>query len=293
MDIRQGILTGGDYIVIIDNKLDQIGYSDRRHTRTKAITKLNQWEDTGFLKDIFRKKEEKNIKVTYVPDTQTNRKIIRKGRRLDKFIISEDLCTFDTKVTHTNDADYTRLFNMENHFDHGSVRLEFTTTKLEIGLGSFNLDPYLIKTGALDSICKQVIYEATFFNTQIPEIIKAYETRNKNAHPMLRTLAGIQHKREKTKQYNILEETKILEYLDHENYKLPTMDQLHAINKEVANDVLTEIQNGVITKVRAEQLALKKSVKNELKTITDEIDELNKKLEEAPDDETRNKLEEV
>ena len=41
-------------------------------------------------------------------------------------------------------------------------------------------------------------------------------------------------------------ETKVLEYLDHENSKLPTMDQLHAINKAVANDVLTEIQNGVI-----------------------------------------------
>ena len=152
---------------------------------------------------------------------------------------------------------------MENRFDHGSVRLEFTTTKLEIGPGSFKLDPYLIKTGALDSICKQTIYEANIFNTQIPEIINAYETRNINAQPMLRALAGIQHKREKTKQFNILEEaeTQILEYLDIENSKLPTMDQLHAINKEVANDVLTEIQNGVITKVRAEQHALKKAVK--------------------------------
>ena len=70
------------------------------------------------------------------------------------------------------------------------------------------------------------------------------------------------------------------------------MYQLHAINKEVANDVLTEIQNGVVTKVKTEQMALKKSVKNELKTITNEIDTLNKKLEEALDDETRSKLEE-
>ena len=80
---------------------------------------------------------------------------------------------------------------------------------------------------------------------------------------MLKALAGIQHKREKTKQFNILEEaeTRILEYLDQENSKLPTMDQLHAINKEVANDVLTEIQNGVITKVIAEQIALKNQSK--------------------------------
>jgi hypothetical protein len=96
---------------------------------------------------------------------------------------------------------------------------------------------------------------------------------------MLIALAGIQHKCEKTKQFNILEEaeTKILEYLDNENSKLPTIDQLHAINKEVANDVLTEIQNGLITKVRAEQHALKKAVKNKLRTITDKIDGLNKK----------------
>jgi hypothetical protein len=134
---------------------------------------------------------------------------------------------------------------MENRFDRGSVKLEFITTKLEIGPGSFKRDPYLIKTGALDSIIKQVIYEANIFNTQIPEIITAYETRNKNAHPMLYALAGIQHKCEKTKQFNILEEaeTKILEYPDQENSKFPTMDQLHAINKEVANDVLTETQN--------------------------------------------------
>ena len=87
---------------------------------------------------------------------------------------------------------------MENKFDHGSVRLSFSTTPLDIGPGSFKLDPYIIKTGALASIIKQVVYEANIFNTQIPEITSAYQDRNKQAHPLIKTLAGMKHKRDKT-----------------------------------------------------------------------------------------------
>ena len=35
------VITGSDYNVIVYNKLDKIGYAERRHTRTKAIAKLN------------------------------------------------------------------------------------------------------------------------------------------------------------------------------------------------------------------------------------------------------------
>ena len=86
---------------------------------------------------------------------------------LDKFIISEDLCSLKTDVIQTNDADYTTLYNMENRFDHRKVQLSFTNTKLEMGPDSFKLGPYLIKTGALDSIIKQVIYESNIFNMYI------------------------------------------------------------------------------------------------------------------------------
>ena len=34
------------------------------------------------------------------------------------------------------------------------------------GPGQFKLDPYLIKTGALDSVIKQTIYKANLYNTE-------------------------------------------------------------------------------------------------------------------------------
>ena len=57
--------------------------------------------------------------------------------------------------------------------------------------------------------------------------------------------------------------------------------------------ILTEIQNGLVSKVKLEQINLKKKAKHELKDILDELDDLNKKLLNSNDVEERNKLEEV
>ena len=42
--------------------------------------------------------------------------------------------------------------------------------------------------------------------------------------------------------------------------------------------ILAEIQNGLVSKVKQEQINLKKKAKNELKDILDELDRLNKEL---------------
>ena len=67
---------------------------------------------------------------------------------------------------------------MEIKSDHGAVRLSFNKKRTEAGPGQFKLDPYLVKTGALDSVVKEVIYEANIHNANIPEISKAYTKRN-------------------------------------------------------------------------------------------------------------------
>ena len=92
MDAKQGIIIGGDYNVIINKDLDQIGY-ENQHLRTKAVKQLNDWEDKGTLVDIYRRKQKKGNEVTYVPDTEHDRINPKMGRRLDKFLVSEDLNT--------------------------------------------------------------------------------------------------------------------------------------------------------------------------------------------------------
>ena len=84
MDVKQGIIIGGDYNVIVSKELDQLGY-ENQHSRTKAVKYLTDWEEKGTLVDIYRKKHKKGKDVTYVPDTE------HEGRRLDKFLVSEDL----------------------------------------------------------------------------------------------------------------------------------------------------------------------------------------------------------
>ena len=61
-----------------------------------------------------------------------------------------------------------------------------------------------------------------------------------------------------------LRENELIMNLNKANETLPTMEQLHAINKNKAGLILTEIQNGILTKVKTEQINLKKTVQNEL-----------------------------
>ena len=49
------------------------------------------------------------------------------------------------------------------------------------------------------------------------------------------------------------------------------MDQLHIFNRNRAGLILTEIQNGILTKVKTEQINLKKTLQNELKDIISKL----------------------
>ena len=71
----------------------------------------------------------------------------------------------------------------------------YNLTKTPTGPGQFKLDPFLIKTGALDSIIKQTIYEANLFTTEDNELMKTYEERNKIVVPLLQRIADIEKDR--------------------------------------------------------------------------------------------------
>ena len=89
-----------------------------------------------------------------------------------------------------------------------------------------------------------------------------------------------------------MENTLVTE-LNKADEKLPTIEQLHVINKTKAGMILTEIQNGLVTKVKLEQITLKKKAKQELKHILEELDILNKKLLNQEDQDERQRLEET
>ena len=83
----------------------------------------------------------------------------------------------------------------DNPFEHGSVQLKYNVVRTEAGPGQFKLDPYLVKTGALDSVIKQCIYEANLFNTENPGFIRSYEQRNKIVFPLLQRIMDIEKER--------------------------------------------------------------------------------------------------
>ena len=102
-------------------------------------------------------------------------------------------------------------------------------------------------------------------------------------------------KRKKTRNLTVEEdvENTLTSALNKVDETLPTIEQLQLINTTKASMILTEIQNGLVSKVKLEQINLKKKAKNELKDILEELDDLNKKLLNSTDVEERNKLEEV
>ena len=89
---------------------------------------------------------------------------------------------------------------MKKKFDHGAVMLLLNKKKTDIGPGQFKLDPYLVSCGALDSVIKEVIYEANIYNSNVPEIVEAYTERNKIAIPLMNELIEIQLQRKKENQ---------------------------------------------------------------------------------------------
>ena len=86
---------------------------------------------------------------------------------------------------------------MKKKFDHGAVHLLFNKKRGNIGPGQFKWDPYLVSSGALDSVVKYVIYESNIFNSYIPEIIETYTERNKIAIPMLNKIVETQKQRKR------------------------------------------------------------------------------------------------
>ena len=167
--------------------------------------------------------------------------------------------------------------------DHGSVRLTFNHKRTEIGPGQFKVDPNLIKAVCLDSVIKQVIFESNVFNCEIKEIINAYEEQNIIAVPILAEIIVVRDRRKTTG--NLAEEeqreNEKITNLNKAKETLPTMDQLHTLNRNRAGLILTEIQNGILTKVKTEQINLKKNVQNELKVIIGKLNSLNMEVEKS------------
>ena len=58
---------------------DQRGYNGE-HTITFATAKLREWETSNKFMDPLRYKEKSKVIITYVPDSEKNRKKPRKGR---------------------------------------------------------------------------------------------------------------------------------------------------------------------------------------------------------------------
>ena len=85
----------------------------------------------------------------------------------------------------------------------------------------------------------------------MPEIVDAYTERNKIAIPLMNKLIEIQQQRKKEDQPALREDEEAIaiETINTADEKLPTISQLHEINKENADRILTEIQNGIITRV--------------------------------------------
>ena len=55
--------------------------------------------------------------------------------------------------------------------------------------------------------------------------------------------------------------------INNADEKLPKISQLQEINKESAHIILTQIQNGIVTRMKDEKTLMKKHASNELRDI--------------------------
>ena len=63
-----------------------------------------------------------------------DRRSIDKGNRLDKFLLSEDLCIKEVDIKHTKDYFFTEKYSMQGHsFDQASVRITINKTHKPTG----------------------------------------------------------------------------------------------------------------------------------------------------------------
>ena len=212
---------------------------------------------------------------------------------IDKFLVTEDLLINEVTFFHIRDYYYAEEFGMtDNAFDHGAVRMVYNHTKTPTGPGQFKIDPFLIRTGALDSIIKQTIFEANLFTTEDANLMKIYEDRNKIVVPLLQRLADIEKDRTCADDPGLYEdeEHQILQMIEEQDRKLPKLNELIEMNAQKADYVLTEIQSGVVTKVKATQIQMKKEAKNKLKNLILDLGRLNNELEQTNDQGTRDRM---
>ena len=166
--------------------------------------------------------------------------------------MTEDLCIVNISFKHTRD--HTKQHGMQdNKFDHGSCIRTFNTSKCTIWPGQFKLDPFLITTGILDSVINQTIFEANIYESGREDILKTDEDRNKIVVPLLTRIADIERnmREENDPSIDEDEEQDLHKKIKIEDNKLPTINQLHETNKEVADKVLTTIQNGCVTRIKS------------------------------------------
>jgi exonuclease III len=137
---------------------DQKGNQARPNYRTKATIKLLEWKEDHKFLDIYRINNPTGRELTYLKDGM-DRRSMDKGNRLDKFLLSEDLCIKEVEIKHTKDYFYTEKYGMQGHsFDHSSVRITFNKTRKPTGPGQFKLDPLMIKTGCWFFLRLQIIF---------------------------------------------------------------------------------------------------------------------------------------
>ena len=104
--------------------------------------------------------------MTYLKDGN-DRMRLDTGSQLDKFLVAEDLPIKEAEFDHIRDHFYTMEYGMHGHsFDHGLVRMTLNKTQKPTGPGQFKLDPFLIKTGGLDSLNKSFL-KLTFLTPKI------------------------------------------------------------------------------------------------------------------------------
>ena len=109
--------------------------------------------------------------------------------------------------------------------------------------------------------------------------------------PLLQRIADIERERKENNDpgQDEEEETDLIRRIKAEDNKPPKLKQLQDLNKEHADRVLTDIQNGGVTKVKGEQIQQKKVANNELKEIIQKLGALNNALEQTHDEATRNR----
>ena len=122
--------------------------------------------------------------------------------------------------------------------------------------------------------------------------MKIYEERTKIVVPLLQRIADIEKDRKAENNPGLYEDEEhhTIQLIEEQDMKLPKLNDLIELNAQKAYYVLTEIQSGVITKVKATQIQLKKEAKNKLRTLIKELGKLNNELEQTNDQATRERM---